>query len=111
MTRQDEVGGNPGQQRRRSARLFGIVVHHRSWVYLERWLGLEEIAALEPKPGVPPTSAHLARGGSDQQGSGPAGPEVHSKFNFIRTVPFPGGGALATEAYALGPCPGRRRNL
>ncbi len=38
-----------------------IVVHHRSWVYLERWLGLEEVAALEPKPGVPPTSAHLAR--------------------------------------------------
>lgn len=38
-----------------------IVVHHRSWVYLEKWLGLEEIAALEPKPGIPPTSAHLAQ--------------------------------------------------
>ena len=37
-----------------------IVVHHRSWVYLENWLGLNEIAALEPKPGVPPTSRHLA---------------------------------------------------
>lgn len=38
----------------------GIVVHHRSWSYLERWLGLNEIAALEPKPGVPPAPGHLS---------------------------------------------------
>ena len=37
-----------------------VVVHHLSWVYLETWLGLEQIGVLEPKPGVPPTSAHLA---------------------------------------------------
>lgn len=37
-----------------------IVVHHDSWVYLEDWLGLKQIGALEPKPGVPPTSSHLA---------------------------------------------------
>jgi zinc/manganese transport system substrate-binding protein len=37
-----------------------IIVQHASWVYLERWLGLVKIDALEPKPGVPPTSAHLA---------------------------------------------------
>ena len=37
-----------------------IIVQHNSWVYLERWLGLQKIDALEPKPGVPPTSAHLA---------------------------------------------------
>jgi zinc/manganese transport system substrate-binding protein len=37
-----------------------IVVHHVGWVYLEKWLGLEEVGALEPKPGVPPTSAHLS---------------------------------------------------
>jgi zinc/manganese transport system substrate-binding protein len=37
-----------------------VVVHHLSWVYLEKWLGLEQVGALEPKPGVPPTSAHLA---------------------------------------------------
>lgn len=37
-----------------------IVVHHDSWIYLTRWLGMKEIGALEPKPGVPPTSAHLA---------------------------------------------------
>lgn len=37
-----------------------VVVHHASWVYLLQWLGMEQIGALEPKPGVPPTSAHLA---------------------------------------------------
>jgi len=38
-----------------------IVVHHKSWVYMNDWLELKEIAALEPKPGVPPTTAHLAQ--------------------------------------------------
>ncbi len=37
-----------------------VVVHHWSWIYLLNWLGMEQIGALEPKPGVPPTSAHLA---------------------------------------------------
>ena len=37
-----------------------VVVHHWSWIYLDTWLGMEQIGALEPKPGVPPTSAHLA---------------------------------------------------
>ena len=38
-----------------------VVVHHRSWVYLIDWLGLVEAGAIEPKPGVPASSAHLAR--------------------------------------------------
>jgi zinc/manganese transport system substrate-binding protein len=37
-----------------------VVVHHWSWIYLLTWLGMEQIGALEPKPGVPPTSGHLA---------------------------------------------------
>jgi zinc/manganese transport system substrate-binding protein len=37
-----------------------VVVQHKSWVYLTQWLGLVEVGALEAKPGVPPTSAHLA---------------------------------------------------
>jgi zinc/manganese transport system substrate-binding protein len=36
-----------------------IVVQHKGFPYLENWLGLREVAALEPKPGVEPTSAHL----------------------------------------------------
>lgn len=37
-----------------------VVVHHISWVYLWDWLGVDQIGALEPKPAVPPTAAHLA---------------------------------------------------
>jgi zinc/manganese transport system substrate-binding protein len=36
-----------------------VVVQHKGFPYLEHWLGLREAAALEPKPGVEPTSAHL----------------------------------------------------
>jgi zinc/manganese transport system substrate-binding protein len=37
-----------------------VVVHHESWTYLNNWLGLNQIGTLEPKPGVPPSSSHLA---------------------------------------------------
>jgi zinc/manganese transport system substrate-binding protein len=37
-----------------------VVVQHRSLSYLVAWLGLREVAALEPKPGIPPGAAHLA---------------------------------------------------
>ncbi len=45
-----------------AARLRGtpIVIQHNVWAYMDNWLGLVVIAALEPKPGVPPTSSHLA---------------------------------------------------
>ena len=36
-----------------------ILVQHKAFTYLEAWLGLKEVAALEPKPGVEPTTAHL----------------------------------------------------
>ena len=36
-----------------------IVVQHKAFPYLENWLGLREVATLEPKPGVEPTSSHL----------------------------------------------------
>ncbi|MET0090374.1 MAG: zinc ABC transporter substrate-binding protein [Candidatus Thiodiazotropha sp.] len=37
-----------------------VVVHHKSWVYLFDWLGLQEAGQLETKPGVPPSAGHLA---------------------------------------------------
>jgi zinc/manganese transport system substrate-binding protein len=37
-----------------------VVCHHQSWIYLEDWLGLEEVATLEPVPGIPPTASHLS---------------------------------------------------
>ena len=38
-----------------------VVVHHISWIYLLDWLGMRQIGALEPKPGVPPTAAHMSQ--------------------------------------------------
>lgn len=37
-----------------------IVVQHKGFPYMEHWLGLEEAMALEPKPGVEPSSAYLS---------------------------------------------------
>lgn len=38
-----------------------IAVEHLSWTYMENWLGLRRVAALEPKPGVPPSAGYLAQ--------------------------------------------------
>ena len=38
-----------------------VIPHHKSWVYLERWIGLEEVSTLEPVPGIPPTTSHLSQ--------------------------------------------------
>lgn len=47
----------------RAAPLRGhrVITHHKSWVYLERWLGLVEVANLEAIPGLPPTAGHLGQ--------------------------------------------------
>ncbi len=37
-----------------------IIVQHKAFTYLIAWLGLKEVAALEPKPGIEPTTAHLS---------------------------------------------------
>jgi zinc/manganese transport system substrate-binding protein len=38
-----------------------VVIMHRDQAYLCRWLGLRELAAIEPKPGVPPTAGYLGQ--------------------------------------------------
>jgi len=37
-----------------------LVVYHKDQAYLFRWLGLREVGTLEPKPGLPPTTAHMS---------------------------------------------------
>jgi zinc/manganese transport system substrate-binding protein len=47
-----------------AAPLKGVAVvsqHQGGWTYLLRWLGLREVAVLEPKPGVPTSATHLAQ--------------------------------------------------
>ncbi len=38
-----------------------VIVYHQSWIYLLNWLGIDSVASLEPKPGIPPTAAHLKK--------------------------------------------------
>ena len=38
---------------------MAVVSQHKGFVYLYDWLGLKEVAVLEPKPGVEPTAPHL----------------------------------------------------
>jgi len=37
------------------------IAHNKNMAYLFAWLGMEEAGNLEPKPGVPPTAAHLSK--------------------------------------------------
>ena len=37
-----------------------IVVYHKNMSYLIAWLGMRDVGALEPKPGLPPTASHLS---------------------------------------------------
>lgn len=50
--------------RRRFAKLAPerrqVVSYHRSFAYLYDWLGLTEIATIEPKPGLEPNPGHVA---------------------------------------------------
>lgn len=51
----------PGWEKRLAA-LKGVpvVAYHRTTAYLAAWAGFDTVAYLEPKPGIPPTPAHMA---------------------------------------------------
>lgn len=38
-----------------------VIGYHRSWVYLASWLGFRVVEHIEPRPGIPPNPAHVAR--------------------------------------------------
>ena len=64
---------------------MAVVGYHKNMTYLNAWLGIREIASLEPKPGLPPTTAHmselLARLAKD-----PAKAVVRSAYNDPRAA-------------------------
>ncbi|MCG9747932.1 zinc ABC transporter substrate-binding protein [Shewanella sp. Isolate8] len=37
-----------------------VIAYHTSFRYLFNWLGMEQVGDLEPKPGLPPSTGHLA---------------------------------------------------
>jgi zinc/manganese transport system substrate-binding protein len=40
---------------------IGVIEYHKAWRYLLDWLDMRETLAIEPKPGVPPSSGYLAQ--------------------------------------------------
>ncbi len=38
-----------------------VIAFHKTTAYLSDWLGFETVAYLEPKPGIPPNPAHVAK--------------------------------------------------
>lgn len=38
-----------------------IVTYHKSWIYFTKRFGLHQVIELEPKPGITPSSKHLAK--------------------------------------------------
>ena len=38
-----------------------VVVYHESWTYFLEWAGYRQKGTLEPKPGVPPSPAHIVK--------------------------------------------------
>ncbi|HZA52476.1 MAG TPA: metal ABC transporter substrate-binding protein [Myxococcaceae bacterium] len=38
-----------------------VVTYHKSWIYFVDWAGLDQVAFVEPKPGLPPNAGHVAR--------------------------------------------------
>lgn len=48
---------------RQAAPLQGLqyVSYHKNFSYLAEWLGLQRLATLEPKPGIPPSAKHVQK--------------------------------------------------
>jgi len=68
------------QWERRAAPLRGkrVAAQHATFGYLWRWLGIEQLADLEPRPGMPPTPGHLQRLLTVLRGTPPAAIVVSS---------------------------------
>ncbi|HEX2547544.1 MAG TPA: zinc ABC transporter substrate-binding protein, partial [Ramlibacter sp.] len=49
------------EQRAVPLRGMRVAAQHSTFAYLWRWLGMTQVADLEPKPGMPPTPGHLQR--------------------------------------------------
>ena len=57
-----------------------LVVYHKNMTYMIHWLGMREVGNLEPKPGLPPTTAHLSELLANLQRQ-PAKAVVRSAYN------------------------------
>src|SRR5260221_754979 len=64
-----------------------VVVYHKDMSYFINWAGIREAGSLEPKPGLPPTPAHLADL-VDRMKLQPAKVIVYSPYNSPQAAEF-----------------------
>jgi zinc/manganese transport system substrate-binding protein len=75
------------QQQAAPLKGVAIVVYHQDLSYFIHWAEMREAGTLEPKPGIPPTPAHLAEL-VDQMKQDPAKVIVYSPYNNPRAAQF-----------------------
>ena len=61
------------------------MVYHKNLTYFVNWIGMREVGALEPKPGLPPSTAHLSEL-LDQLKREPAKAVVRAAYNEPRAA-------------------------
>ena len=71
---------------------MAVVGYHKNMTYLYAWLGIREIGSLEPKPGLPPTTAHMSEL-LKRLTSDPAKAVVRSAYNDPRAAEWLSGNA------------------
>jgi len=64
-----------------------VVVYHKDMSYFLNWAGMREAGSLEPRPGLPPTPAHLAQL-VDQMKQDPAKVIVYSPYSNPQPAEF-----------------------
>ncbi len=64
-----------------------VVVYHKDFSYFVHWSGMREVGALEPRPGIPPTPAHLVQLIDDMKRD-PAKVIIYEPYNDRRAAEF-----------------------
>lgn len=81
-----------------------VIVYHDAWVYLNDWLGLKQVATLEPLPGIPPGGQHLATVAKIAQSQGVLA-VLHTTYDDNKAVKWlaqHGGGCTIALPYTVG---------
>jgi zinc/manganese transport system substrate-binding protein len=66
---------------------IGLITYHKDLNYFISWAGMREVGNLEPKPGLPPTTAHLSEL-LQQLSKNPAQAVVRTPFQDPRAAQF-----------------------
>jgi zinc/manganese transport system substrate-binding protein len=75
------------RQRGAALRDVPVLVHHKAFSYLLAWLNMREVGSLEPLPGIPPSTSHLAEL-VDQMKRSPAKLILYSSYDDPRAAQF-----------------------